>query len=97
MSPPTQLSRSSESPGKRQSCLSIFFVALFLVAALVFLSMLTMGFAAFALLIVAGIFGIAAFHYFVWGWWLSRIIEEETERALSDDSKSKLSDDEVHP
>ena len=61
----------------RGSWLSLLLVAIGALVGLAVLIVLTLGQMIFVLVIVAGIFGLAAFHYVVWGWWLSRMIRDE--------------------
>jgi hypothetical protein len=77
------MSRPEKSPAeeapKPKGCLGV--VMALGVAALVFvgLFMLTGGAVAPAAVAAAVIFGVAAFHYVVWGWWLSGIIRQQVE------------------
>ena len=50
-------------------------IGLFLLVGLVLLTIIFNG----AIFVLAGIFLFAAFHYFVWGWWLSKMIRREDE------------------
>ena len=67
----------------RGSWLSILLVlcaAVLITAGLVFL---TLTWFALVVVIAAGIFALAAFHYVVWGWWLSKIVRHEEEEIDS--------------
>ena len=59
------------------SLLSILLAGLFGVAILVGLFFLTLGAVGPMVVIAGGVFALAAFHYLVWGWWLSRYIRDE--------------------
>lgn len=64
---------------KSRGCLSIvlaLFLAIFLFAALY---MVTSGAVRVAAIVAGVIFLFAAFHYFVWGWWLSSLIRQQVE------------------
>jgi Flp pilus assembly protein TadB len=67
-----------ESSRPRSPYLSI--VLAFLLAAAVFIGLffLTLGAVGPMLLIAGGVFLLAALHYLVWGWWLSRLIRQDT-------------------
>lgn len=65
----------SDFPGR--SLLSILLAGLLAVAILVGLFFLTLGAVGPMIIIAGGVFALAAFHYVVWGWWLSRYIHEE--------------------
>ncbi|HET6880644.1 MAG TPA: hypothetical protein VFI31_10845 [Pirellulales bacterium] len=69
---------ASEAP-KGKGCLAVV-MALGL-ALLVFAALFVLTSGAIAPAAVAGgiIFGVAAFHYVVWGWWLSGIIRQQVE------------------
>lgn len=64
---------------KSKGCLSVLLALA--VAALVFagLFLLTNGALVPAAVAAGLIFGVAAFHYVVWGWWLSGIIRRQVE------------------
>ena len=66
------------SDGKQQkgSWLSIFLVSIFSLAGLVMLSFMSFGFMALVCVVAAVVFGMIAFHYLVWGWWLGDIRNE---------------------
>jgi hypothetical protein len=70
---------SPAEPSKPKGCMGVL-MALGL-AALVFvgLFMLSGGAVAPAAVIAGIIFGVAAFHYIVWGWWLSGMIRQQVE------------------
>ncbi len=68
---------------RRHSWLGIVFALICCMGVYGGLSFLTLGFFG-PVLIVGGVaFGIALFHYFVWGWWLGKILREA---ADDDDS-----------
>jgi hypothetical protein len=66
-----------ESEPVQHPLLSILLAGVFGVAILVGLFFLTLGAVGPMVLIAAGVFALAAFHYVVWGWWLSRYIHDE--------------------
>lgn len=76
-----------EAEPTRGSYLSIALAALLALAVFAGLFFLTLGAVGPLVVIGGGVFAMAAFHYLVWGWWLSRYIheevaaEEESERA----------------
>ena len=41
------------------------------------LAFLTGGFLALVVVVAGGVFALAALHYLVWGWWLSKLLYEE--------------------
>ena len=57
----------------------IVLAGLLLVVICAALFFLTLG--SFGIVIVIGlvVFGIAAMHYFIWGWWLGKMIREDVE------------------
>jgi hypothetical protein len=68
----------------RGSFLSIVLALMVAVALFVGLFFLTLGLVGPILVLGVGVFALAAFHYLVWGWWLSGAIRrdvEEEERA----------------
>lgn len=70
---------TSGSAPKNRGCLSIvlaLFLAVLLFAALY---MVTSGAVRVAAIVAGVIFLFAAFHYFVWGWWLSGLIRQQVE------------------
>ena len=64
---------------RRSSWLSILLVGCGGLLVAVGLIFLTLGVTAVVIVIGAGVFGLAAFHYLVWGWWLTRALNEEKE------------------
>ena len=76
-----------EGAGKSKGCLSIL-LALVL-AGLVFagLFLLTSGSVVVAALIAGAIFGVAALHYILWGWWLSGIIHQQVEEEEEEEAE----------
>ena len=56
------------------------------------LVMLTGGYLALVIFVGGGVFALAAFHYLVWGWWLSeKLYREEAEaeaRAAADERQA---------
>ena len=77
--PETPSKLPASEPPKSKGCLGVL-MALG-VAALVFvvLFMLSGGAIAPAAVLAAAIFGVAALHYVIWGWWLSGIIRQQVE------------------
>lgn len=71
----------SKTPSSQYGCLSLLLAFLTLVGIFSLLVFLTTGFFAPVALIALVIFGIVAFHYCVWGWWLGRIIREEEKES----------------
>lgn len=69
-----------EASKPRGSWMAIILVLLVAICAVVGLMFLTLGYFVLVLIIGAGVFGFAAFHYLVWGWWLTKVIREEEER-----------------
>ena len=68
-----------ESKPQQGSYLSIVLAGLLALGIFVILFFLTLGAAAPMVAIAAGVFGLAFFHYVVWGWWLSKLIRDEAE------------------
>jgi hypothetical protein len=69
---------ADESP-PRGSYLSLMLAGVLAVAVFLGLFFLTLGAVGPIVAIGVGVFALAAFHYVVWGWWLSRIIQREAE------------------
>ncbi len=77
---PDPILKPPEPPEKpRGSWLSITLAALLGVAALIVLSFLTLGQLLPVVVIGGLIFAVIGFHYFVWGWWLGKLIEQASE------------------
>ena len=74
---------SREGPGnnppKTGGCLSIVLALLLAVFVFAGLYLVTSGAVRVAAIVAGVIFGFAAFHYFVWGWWLSGLIRKQVE------------------
>jgi Flp pilus assembly protein TadB len=66
-----------ESEAARGSLMSLLLAAFFGLAILVGLFFITLGAVGPIVVIGGGVFALAAFHYIVWGWWLSRYIRDE--------------------
>lgn len=81
------MAQFDQSQKRRGSFLAIFLAIVLLLAACIVLFFLTGGMFGPVLLIGGGVFAMAAFHYVVWGWWLGRIIREESEADEEPDSK----------
>jgi len=82
---PQRPERPDPSPPQGSSVLSIIFMgslALFVLVGLVLLTIVFNG----AIFVLAGIFLFAAFHYLIWGWWLSKMIRREDEPGRHDES-----------
>ena len=63
-----------------QSWLSLLLAAGVGMMILVALVMLTGGYLGLVIVVGGGVFALAAFHYLVWGWWLSdKLYREEAE------------------
>lgn len=83
------------SQQKSSSLLGIFLAgigALIVAALLGFLMIPVAGVALAAVALVFVLVAVAAFHYVVWGWWLSAAIREEVEaeeRAAAEDERIK--------
>ena len=72
--PPT-----GDSAPKNRGCLSIVLALLLAVFLFAALYMITSGAVRVAAIVAGVIFLFAAFHYFVWGWWLSGLIRRQVE------------------
>lgn len=68
-----------QDSGKRGSYLSIMLAGVLAAAVFLGLFFLTLGAIGPMVVIGAGVFALAAFHYVVWGWWLSRMIRRDVE------------------
>jgi len=68
-----------EPAPRRGSCLSFFLAAALAVVATAALYAISLGTFLPVLIIGGLIVFITAFHYFVWGWWLGRMIEREAQ------------------
>jgi hypothetical protein len=82
--PPRPSLEDPPSP-KRGSWLAMLLAAFFAMFCLVGISLLTFGYAAIIFAVVAALFGLIAFHYLVWGWWLAGVIEREEAEQESGD------------
>jgi hypothetical protein len=68
-----------EQEKKRGSWLSLLLAGSLTLIVIAGLFFLTLGWIGPVILLGAGVFALAAFHYLVWGWWLSKIIRDEEE------------------
>ena len=75
--PPSKPSASEAS--KPKGCLGVLMALGLAVLVFVGLFMLSGGAIAPAAVVAGIIFGVAAFHYIVWGWWLSGMIRQQVE------------------
>jgi type VI protein secretion system component VasK len=81
-----------DETARRGSWLSILLALAISVLVFAALFMLTGGTIALPAAAAFVIFGMAAFHYLVWGWWLSKLIHrevEEEERAKAEGERQK--------
>ncbi len=69
---------SPAAPQRPKPFLSLMLLVLFGVPAAVVLLLALVGYMG-PVIVVAGIFGFAAFHYLVWGWWLSNSIRRNAD------------------
>jgi len=76
-SPPQRPPLDGPSPRQPGSWISLFLAAIFFMMCAMALTLLTLGYGGIILAVVAALFGIILFHYLVWGWWLSALIERE--------------------
>jgi hypothetical protein len=86
----TPIARPPDEPARGSSLLPIALAVVLFGAVCVVLIFLTVGFFGSILVMAGGLFGFAALHYVVWGWWLGKVIRDEvaTEEA-EDDSSSR--------
>ncbi len=70
----------------------IALAAVLAIMVLVALSFLTMGFFALVVIIGGVVFGVAALHYLVWGWWLSDLLKDEAAEQRTAHDPSRPSD-----
>jgi hypothetical protein len=70
--PPTP---SPDDKPRRSNWLTVLLAFVLAIGGLV--SLMVMPLVGYAPVIILAVFGFAALHYFVWGWWLSKIIREE--------------------
>ncbi|MFO0899216.1 MAG: hypothetical protein U0836_17460 [Pirellulales bacterium] len=66
------------APQRPKTFLSLMLMVLLGVPAGVVLLLAAVGYLG-PVIVVAGIFGLAAFHYVVWGWWLSNSIRQSAD------------------
>jgi len=71
--------RSVQTDNTLGSWIAIVLMALICIAIYVVLTFLTLGVFGPVLIVGGILFGIVAFHYFVWGWWLGRVIREASD------------------
>ena len=76
------------TPPRRGSLLSIVLALTFAVLLSVGLVVVTMGVFGPVLVVFAGMVALAAFHYFVWGWWLSKAIRRQVEEEQRSEDSS---------
>ncbi len=69
-----------ESAPRRSSYLSLILASVLALGIFVGLFFLTLGAIGPIAVIGGGVFALAAFHYIVWGWWLSRLIERDVKQ-----------------
>ncbi|HQU45867.1 MAG: hypothetical protein B7Z73_10100 [Planctomycetia bacterium 21-64-5] len=69
---------------KPKGCMSVLLALVLAVLVFAGLFILTSGAVAPAAVAAVVIFGVAAFHYVVWGWWLSGIIRRQVEEEEND-------------
>lgn len=70
----------SEPPApSSRGCFSVVLAAGLALLVFAVLFMLSGGAVAPAVVAAAAIFGVAALHYVIWGWWLSGIIRQQVE------------------
>ena len=75
MSAPLRPERPALPPSSPlRSCLGLFLGVSVGVACVIGLALLSMGYAAAILGVILAVFGIVAFHYSVWGWWLKEVL-----------------------
>ena len=67
------------APPRQGSYLSLILASLLALAVFLGLFFLTLGAVGPIVVIGGGVFALAAFHYVVWGWWLSRLIRQDVE------------------
>lgn len=72
------------------SLLAMAFIALVVLAAGLVLSIVsgTIG----GVIAITAVFAFAAFHYVVWGWWLSTRLHRDEERRAQDDREERDAD-----
>lgn len=70
---------ATPEPPKSRGCFSVLLALIVAVLVFAVLFILTSGAVAPAAVAAGAIFGIAAFHYVVWGWWLSGLIRRQVE------------------
>jgi hypothetical protein len=87
--PPPPPARPEPTPPPSGSWLSLTLAAAAGLAAVIGLGFLTLGYCLPALVVGVILFGVVAFHYFVWGWWLGKIIRDEELRGRGTDEKEK--------
>jgi len=85
MPPRPEKPSAPEKP--RPSLLPLLLAGVLFVMVFVALFFLTLGWAGPVLVIGMLIFGMGAFHYVVWGWWLSGLIREQ--EADAEESSGK--------
>ncbi len=66
------------SPQRPKTFLSLMLVVVLGVPAAAVLLLAAVGYLG-PVIVVVGIFGFAAFHYLVWGWWLSNSIRQNAD------------------
>lgn len=81
---PSEFRPSSEPPAKRGNLLVILLAMTTGLAVYVILSFLTLNFFGPVLLVGGVLMLIVAFHYFVWGWWLGRLVRQAEEDEINE-------------
>ena len=71
----------SPEPKPKGSWVTLMIAAAAGMMILVALVMLTGGYLGLVILVGGGVFAMAAFHYLVWGWWLSDVIRRQEAEA----------------
>jgi hypothetical protein len=87
----TPIVRPPDESPRGSSWLPIALAAVLFGFVCVVLIFLTVGFFGSILVMAGGLFGFAALHYVVWGWWLSKLIRDE---VAAEEEEGRISKDE---
>lgn len=73
-------------PSQRQTFLTIFLAMLLAAGFLVMLTLVTLGWLLYALVVVGGVVGMGWFHYWLWGRSMSEQVAQEREELEARDN-----------
>jgi threonine/homoserine/homoserine lactone efflux protein len=83
---------------RRATFLAVFFGSFTVFGVLVVLSILTIGFFIYVLIIAGVIAAFAGLHYLIWGWWMSDLVAgEREEMEAQEEAEDEMLDETRRP